>query len=196
MPTNIIRDARIGLRLLWKNPGFTAIAILTLALGIGATTAIFSVIHATFIAPLPYRDADRLVMVWSRIQSFRNTVAAGTYVDWKRQATVFDDLNAWGGRRVNLSAGERPEQIQAGLATPGFLGMLGYGHPLALGRSFLEEEGIPGKDQVVVLTHRVWRERFGSDPAIVGRQIRIDRKPYTVVGVLGAGPADKNQNQI
>jgi putative ABC transport system permease protein len=194
--TNIIRDARIGFRLLWKTPGFTAIAILTLALGIGSTSAIFSVIYATFIEPLPYRDADRLVMVWSRIQGFRNVVAAGSYMEWKRQATVFEDLNAWGGREVNLSAGERPEQIQAGLATPGFLGMLGYGHPLALGRSFLEEEGIPGKDQVVVLTHRVWRERFGADPTIVGRQIRIDRKPYTVVGVLGAGPADKNQNQI
>jgi putative ABC transport system permease protein len=194
--TNIIRDARIGFRLLWKTPGFTTIAILTLALGIGSTSAIFSVIYATFIEPLPYRDADRLVMVWSRIQGFRNVVAAGSYMEWKRQATVFEDLNAWGGREVNLSAGERPEQIQAGLATPGFLGMLGYGHPLALGRSFLEEEGIPGKDQVVVLTHRVWRERFGADPTIVGRQIRIDRKPYTVVGVLGAGPADKNQNQI
>ena len=196
MATNIIRDARIGFRLLWKTPGFTTIAILTLALGIGSTSAIFSVIYATFIEPLPYRDADRLVMVWSRIQGFRNVVAAGSYMEWKRQATVFEDLNAWGGREVNLSAGERPEQIQAGLATPGFLGMLGYGHPLALGRSFLEEEGIPGKDQVVVLTHRVWRERFGADPTIVGRQIRIDRKPYTVVGVLGAGPADKNQNQI
>ena len=196
MPTNIIRDARIGLRLLWKSPGFTAVAVLTLALGIGATTAIFSVIHATFIEPLPYRDADRLVMVWSRIQGSRNSVAAGTYVEWKRQATVFEDLNAWGGRLVNLSAGERPEQMRAGITTPGFLGMLGYGHPLALGRSFLEEEGVPGKDQVVILTHRVWRERFGSDPGIIGRQIRIDSKPYTVVGVLGAGPADKNQSQI
>jgi putative ABC transport system permease protein len=196
MPTNIIRDARIGLRLLWKNPGFMAISVLTLALGIGASTAIFSVIHATFIEPLPYRDADRLVMIWSRIQGSRNSVAAGTFVEWKRQATVFEDVNAWGGRTVNLSTGERPEQIQAGLTTPGFLGMLGYGHPMVLGRAFLEEEGIPGKDQVVVLTHRVWRERFGADAAIVGRQIRIDRKPYTVVGVLSAGPADKNQNQI
>ena len=111
MPTNIIRDARIGLRLLWKNPGFTAVAVLTLALGVGATTAIFSVIHATFIEPLPYRDADRLVMVWSRIQGSRNTVAAGTYVEWKRQASVFEDLNAWGGRQVNLSSGESPDRF-------------------------------------------------------------------------------------
>ena len=88
MGTNIIRDARIGLRLLWKNPGFTVISVLTLALGIGATSAIFSVVYTTFFEPLPYRDADRLVMVWSRIQGFRNVVAPGTYVEWKRQATV------------------------------------------------------------------------------------------------------------
>jgi putative ABC transport system permease protein len=196
MLSNSLRDARIGFRLLWKNPGFAAVAALTLALGIAATTAIFSVIYATFLEPLPYRDPDRLVMVWSRIQGYRNTVAAGTFDEWKRQATVFDDLNAWGGRAVNLSAGERPEQVQAGLATPRFLPMLGYGHPLARGRDFLEEEATVGKDQVVILTHRIWRERFGADPAIVGRQIRIDRKPYTVVGVLGAGPADENQNQL
>jgi putative ABC transport system permease protein len=95
MLSNSLRDARIGFRLLWKNPGFAAVAALTLALGIAATTAIFSVIYATFLEPLPYRDPDRLVMVWSRIQGYRNTVAAGTFDEWKRQATVFDDLNAW-----------------------------------------------------------------------------------------------------
>jgi len=196
MVASITRDARIGLRLLWKGRGFTSVAVMTLALGIAATTAIFSVIYATFFEPLPYRDADRLVMVWSRVSGYRNSVAAGTFVEWKRQATVFEDLNAWGGRSVNISTGERPEQIQAGLATPGFLSMLGYGHPLALGRNFLEEEATPGRDRVVILTHRVWRERFGEDPGILGREIRIDREPHTVVGVLGAGPADGNENQI
>ena len=196
MLSNSLRDARIGVRLLWTNPGFAAVAALTLALGIAATTAIFSVIYATFLEPLPYRDAERLVMVWSRIQGHRNSVAAGTFDEWKRQATVFEDLNAWGGRAVNLSAGERPEQVQAGVPTPGFLPMLGYGHPLTLGRDFLAEEGTPGKEQVAILTHRLWRERFASDRTIIGRQIRIDRKPYTVVGVLGAGPADENQSQL
>lgn len=193
---NMLRDARIGLRLLWKNPGFAAVAVLTLALGIAANTAIFSVIYATFFAPLPYRDADRLVMVWSQLQGNRNSVSPADYLDWKRQATVFEDLNAWSGRTANLSTNERPEQVQIAPATPGFLPMLGYGHPLALGRDFLEEEGTPGRDRVVILTHRIWRERFGSNPGIVGGQIRIDRQPYTVVGILGAGPADENQNQL
>lgn len=194
--TNLLRDARIGFRLLRRNRGFTAVAVLTLALGIAANTAIFSVIYATYLEPLPYRDPDRLVMVWSRIQGNRNTVAAGDFVEWKRQATVFEDLNAWTWRSVNLATDDRPEQVQAGPATPGFLPMLGYGHPLALSRDFLEEEATVGKDQVVILTHRLWQERFGGDPEIIGRQIRIDAKPHTVVGVLGAGPADHNQNRV
>ncbi len=194
--THVLRDARIGLRLLRKNPGFAGVAVLTLALGIAANTAIFSVIYATFFAPLPYRDADRLVMVWSQLQGNRNSVSPGDYLDWKGQATVFEDLNAWSSRTANLSTSERPEQVQIGPATPGFLPMLGYGHPLALGRDFLEEEGTPGQNHVVILTHRIWHERFGGNPGIVGGQIRIDRTPYTVVGILGAGPADENQNQL
>jgi putative ABC transport system permease protein len=194
--TSILRDVRFGVRLLRRKPGFTAVAVLTLALGIAANSAIFSVIYATYLAPLPYRDADRLVMVWSQLKGNREAVAPGDFVEWKRRATVFDDLEAWTGSQVNLASAGRPEQIGAGPGTPGFLSMLGYGHPLAMGRTFLEEEGVPGREQVAILTHRLWRERFGSDPHIIGRQIRLDRKPYTVVGVLHAGPADTNQNQI
>jgi putative ABC transport system permease protein len=193
---NVLRDARIGLRLLWKHRGFTAVAVLTIALGIAANTAIFSVIYATFFEPLPYRDADRLVMVWSQHDADRYSVSPGEFVEWKRQASVFEDVNAWTWWAATVSTGGRPEQMQIGPATPGFLPMFGYGHPLALGRDFLEEEGTPGKDQVVILTHRLWRDRFGSDPNVIGRPIRIERKPYTVVGVLGAGPADENQNQL
>jgi putative ABC transport system permease protein len=193
---NVMRDAKVGLRLLWKTPGFTAVAVLTLALGIAANTAIFSVIYATFFEPLPYRDADRLVMAWSRLEASREMVSARRFTAWKQHATVFEDLNAWTGRTASVSIGTRPEQLGVGPATPGFLPMLGYGHPLALGRDFLAEEGTPGRDQVVIVTHRIWSERFGSDPAIIGRQIRIDRRPYTVVGVLGDGPADTNMNQL
>src|SRR6187455_1287363 len=105
-----IRDARFGLRLLRKNPGFTAVAILALALGIAANTAIFSVVYATLLAPLPYPEPDQLVMVWSRIQGNRNVVSAGDYLDWKRQATSFQALSAWSGRGVNIASGDRPEQ--------------------------------------------------------------------------------------
>jgi putative ABC transport system permease protein len=194
--TTLLRDARFGLRLLRRSPGFTAVVVFTLALGISATTAIFSVVYGLFFAPLPYRQADRLVMVWERDRGERRPVSAANYVAWKRQASPFADINAWGGGPVNLATDDRPENVIAGRATPGFLGMLGYGHPLALGRSFVEEEGVVGRDRVVILTYRLWQERFGGDRNIIGRQVRIDDEPHTVVGVLGEGPADHQQNKV
>jgi putative ABC transport system permease protein len=194
--TTLFRDARFGLRLLRRNPGFTAVAVATLALGISATTAIFSVVYGLFFAPLPYRQPDRLVMVWEQDRGRRDRVSPKNFVAWRRQATAFADINAWGGGGVNLATADRPENVVAGRATPGFLGMMGYGHPLALGRSFREEEGVVGQDKVVILTYRLWKDRFAGDPGIVGRQVRIDDMPYTVVGVLGEGPADHQQNKI
>ena len=194
--TSLLRDARFAVRLLRRSPGFTAVATLTLALGIGATTAIFSVVYGLFFAPLPYRQADRLVMVWEQENGERRSPPASSYVEWKRHATAFADINAWGGGPVNLSTGDQPENVSAGRATPGFLGMLGYGHPLALGRSFVEAEGIAGNDRVVILTYRVWQDRFRGDPAIIGQAVRIDDVPHTVVGVLGEGPADHQQSKI
>jgi putative ABC transport system permease protein len=192
--TTWLRDARFGLRLLRKTPGFTSVAVLALALGIAANTAIFSVVYATLLAPLPYPEPDQLVMVWSRIQGFRNVSAAGTFVEWKRQSSSFQQLCAWTGRSLNLASNERPEQVQAAATTPRFLSMIG--HPFELGRDFLEEEGTPGKDHVVILNNLTWRERFGADRSIVGRQLRINGLPYTVVGVLGAGAADRLQNKM
>ena len=183
--TSLIRDARFAARLLRRSPGFTTVATLTLALGIGATTAIFSVVYGLFFAPLPYRQADRLVMVWEQEDGQRRGVPPSSYVEWKRQATAFADINAWGGGPVNVATADRPENLPAGRATPGFLAMLGYGHPLALGSTFLEEEGTVGRDKVVILTYRLWQDRFGGDPAIVGKPVRIDDEPHTVVGVLG-----------
>jgi putative ABC transport system permease protein len=192
----LLRDARVGLRLLKKHPGFTAAAVITLAVGISATTAIYSVVHATFLEPLPYRDADRLAMVWGQNRGERAMVGAAEFLEWKARATVFEELNAWSSEQVNVTIDGRPELMTLGPATPGFLAMLGYGHPLALGRDFREDEGVAGKNQIVIITHRLWRERLGSDPGIIGRQIRIDRQPHTIVGVLGAGPADENENQL
>jgi putative ABC transport system permease protein len=193
---SLLRDARFALRLLRRTPGFTAVAVLTLALGIGATTAIFSVVYGLFFAPLPYVKPDRLVMVWEQVNGERRSPPASSYVVWKREATAFADINAWGGGPVNLATLDRPENVSAGRATPGFLPMLGYGHPLALGRTFTEEEGILGNDKVVVLTYRLWQDRFGGDRAIVGKTVRIDDQPHTVVGVLGEGPADHQQSKI
>ena len=168
--TTLLRDARFAFRLFSRAPAFTSLAIGVLALGISSTTAIFSVVYGTFFAPLPYGDPEALVMVWSQFGGERVPVSAKDYVVWKREASAFDDLNAWGGRSVNMATADRPENVQAGVATPGFLAMLGYGHPLALGRTFIEDEGTVGRDRVAILTYRVWRDRFNGDPAIVGRQ--------------------------
>jgi len=192
--SQIARDARFGLRLLWRNPGFTTVALLALALGIGANTAIFSVVHATLLAPLPFHDPEQLVIVWSKIQGNRNVTAAGNFLDWKREATVFQDLQAWTGGGVSLSTDGTPEQVVAQLTTPGLVSMMG--HRFLLGRDFLPEEGEVGKDKVVLLTHRLWQRRFGGDRGIVGRQVRVDGTPHTVVGVLAPGPADRVEQEI
>ena len=192
--TQIVRDARFGLRLLWRNPGFTSVAVLALALGIGANTAIFSVVHATLLAPLPFHDPEQLVMVWSKIQTYRNVTAAATFLDWKKQASVFQDLNAWSGGGVGLSTDGTPEQVITQFTTPGLVSMMG--HRFLLGRDFAAEEGEVGKDKVIILTHRLWERRFGSDRGIVGKQVRVDGEPHTVVGVLATGPADRVNQEL
>ena len=186
---NFLRDTRFGFRLLLKNLGFASVAVLALALGIGANTAIFSVVYATLLAPLPYPHPDQLTMVWSRVKDHNNGVAAGDYLDWKRQNTVFQELAAWTGENINLSTSGRPERVTAQKNTPEFLSMMG--HRFLLGRDFLAEEGEVGKDHEAVLTYHLWKTRFGADPGIVGRQEQMNGEPYTVVGVLAEGPADR-----
>jgi putative ABC transport system permease protein len=188
------RDLQFGMRLLWKNPGFTSIAVLALALGIGANTAIFSVVYATLLAPLPYHQPDRIVMVWSFVNGNRNGVAAGDFLDWKRQNTTFDSIAAWTGQQMSLSNENHPEMVNAQRTTPGFLGVLGQ--PMMLGRDFLPEEGELGKDHEVVLTYKIWKNRFGSDRQILGKQVRMDAEQYTVVGVLAPGATDRVQSDL
>ena len=188
------RDLLFGLRLLWKNPGFTSVAVLALALGIGANTAIFSVVYATLLAPLPYNQPDRIVMVWSKVNGNRNVTAAGTFLDWQRQNTAFDSMAAWTGRQMSLSTASQPEQVEAEPCTPGFLHVLGQ--PFLLGRDFLPEEGQVGKDLEVILTYRLWQNRFGGDRNILGQHVRMDGQQYTVVGVLAAGATDRVQSQL
>lgn len=192
--TDLLRDARFGFRLLSKNPGFTSVAVLALALGIGANTAIFSVVYATLLAPLPYPHPEQLTVVWSKIQGGKNVVAAGDYLDWKNENTVFQGLAAWSGTNLNLATANRPELAQGMLATPGYIAMLGQ--PLLLGRDFLPEEGEVGKDHVAVLTNALWKERFASDRGIIGRQVQMNGEPYTIVGVLTPGAADHSQSKL
>ena len=186
---NFVRNVRFGLRLLGKNPGFTCVALLALVLGIGANTAIFSVVYAALLSPLPYPNPDQLVMVWSKVNGHNNSVSAGDYLDWKRQNSVFQDLVAWSEGTFSLSVGGHPEALQTRIPSPGFFNMQGI--PLLLGRDFLPEEGVPGRNHVVIMTHQLWQERFGSDLRIIGQPVRLNGEPYTVVGVLAAGMPDR-----
>ena len=191
---NLVHNLRFGFRLLAKNLGFTSVALLALTLGIGANTAIFSVVYATLLAPMPYPNPDQLVMVWSKINGNNNGVSAGDFLDWKNQNKLFQNMIAWTGGSFSLSTDGHPEQIRARIVSPGSFDMVG--EPLKLGRDFLPEEGQVGRDHVVVMTHKLWVERFGSDPKIIGQKIRMNGEPYTVVGVLAAGQPDRLESHL
>jgi predicted permease len=190
---NLLQDVRYGWRMLRRSPGYTAVALITLALGIGANTAIFSVIYAVLLAPMPYPQPDQLVMVWSKVQGGNNSVAAGDFLDWKRQNKSFQDMNAWTGANFNFATPGQPEQINGRALTPGMARMAG--NTFLMGRDFLPEEGEPGREHEVVLTHKLW-EHLGSDGNIIGKTIRMNSEPYTVVGVLAAGQADRLESQF
>jgi putative ABC transport system permease protein len=190
----LVTDVWFGLRILRKNPGFAALAVLTLALGIGANSAIFSVVYGGLLAPLPLPHPEQLVMVWSRVNGHNSPVSPGDFLDWKQQNSVFQDIVGWDGTTLNLSAGGRPEAVQTRYMTPGFFRMQGI--PTFLGRDFLREEGEVGKEHVVILTHRLWQERFGSDANILGMEVRLNGERYTVVGVLAEGMPDRYESQL
>jgi putative ABC transport system permease protein len=169
-------DLRYAVRSLMKARGFSFAAIAALALGIGPTTAIFSIVYATLLAPLPFPDPDQLVMVWSKNPSGgRNAVSSGDYLAWKEAATSFQYLEPFSPRAFNLADRDEPLRARARRVTPDGHSMLG--ETVALGRDFLPEDGQPGKNHVVLLTNRLWRQRYGADPAIVGRDIRLDGQP-------------------
>jgi len=151
--TRFFRNIKYSWRMLRRNPGLTTAVVATLALGIGATTAIYTVIYATLLSPLPLPHPERLVMVWSKVQGNRNGIAAGDFLDWQRYSTSFQNLCAFTGGNFNLGTKDKPEQVEGRLASPGFFGMMGL--PLMLGRDFLPQEGVPGNDKVVILTHKL-----------------------------------------
>ena len=193
---NFLRDTRFGFRLLRKNPGFAAVAIFALALGIGANTAIFSIFYATLLAPFPYPQPDQLVVLWSSMGGHRNGVSAGDYLDWKRESKVFQILGAVSGDQFNLSAGvERAEQVEGDYLTPGFLDQL-IGDKPFLGRYLLPDDAVPGKDHVVIITHKLWEKHFGADPNIIGKQIHLSGELYTVIGMQPPGQPDRLDRQL
>lgn len=193
--TELWRDVRYGLRLLWKSPGFTAVSLLALALGIGATTAIFSLLYSVLLAPLPYVDSDRVMMVWSMQKGERNGTSPSDYLDWQKQNTVFESINGWTGDSFTITTPDWTEQVQASKVTPDWFDIL-FSPKVTLGRHFVAEDAQPGNDHVVILNNRFWRERFGSDPNIVGRKLRMSGELYTVIGVAAPSPSDVGDSKM
>jgi putative ABC transport system permease protein len=184
----LIRNILYGVRMLRKSPGTTLAVIATLMLGIGATTAIYTVVYAVLLAPLPYPHPEQLMMVWSMVNGGRNPMSAGDFLDWKEQNKAFQQLCAFTGASFNLATQDQPESIDGMRSTPGWFSMQAI--PFLMGRDFLPEEGIPGRDHAVVLTHKLW-ERLGANRSIIGQAIQINGVPYTVDGVLSPGVGDR-----
>lgn len=183
---SLAQDARFAWRQLRRSPSFAIAAILTLAIGIGGTTAIFSVLDIVALRPLSYPNPDRLVVLEESLSNFGPfPVSAADAEFWRRESTSFSQISLALTMLGNLTGQGEPERLQIGAVTPGLLPLLGA--RAALGRLLFDEEDVPGRDRVVVLSDALWRRRFNADPAIVGRSISVDGNPYEVVGVLAPG---------
>jgi len=186
---SLLQDIRYGIRTLGKNPGFTAVAVLTLALGIGANTAIFSVVENVLLRPLPYPQPGNLVQIWNTYppQAPRAGLSPGDYADWRQQNASFSEMGGYAhiSQGFNLTGEGEPQRVLGSYASAGLFPLLGI--HLAAGRYFVEEGDRAGSSPVVILSHHLWQSRFGGDPAVVGRTITLDNQRYRVTGVL---PAD------
>ena len=186
---SLLQDIRYGIRTLGKNPGFTAVAVLTLALGIGANTAIFSVVENVLLRPLPYPQPGNLVQIWNTYppQAPRAGLSPGDYADWRQQNASFSEMGGYAhiSQGFNLTGEGEPQRVLGSYASAGLFPLLGI--HLAAGHYFVEEEDRAGSSPVVILSHHLWLSRFGGDPAVLGRTITLDNQRYRVTGVL---PAD------
>jgi putative ABC transport system permease protein len=183
----IWQDLRYGARMLLKNPGFTLIAVLTLALGIGAKTAIFSILNAVVLRPLAFKEPDRIVHIWERELkrgADRYPLSPPNFIDYRDQSRVFEQIGAYRPQNFNFTGMDEPERLDGVRASAGVFAALGV-NPL-LGRVFQTEEEQPGRNRVVILGHGFWRRRFGSNPTIIGKSLTLNGESYTVVGVMPA----------
>ena len=187
--TGLLQDVRHALRQLRNKPAFTAVAVITLALGIGANTAIFSVVNAVLIRPLPYPNANRLVMIWEKRLpdgEQQNVTSPATFLTWRERGTIFEQTAACHNGTAILTGGATPERLSVQNVSPNLFSMLGVN--AAMGRTLLaSEDSVDGANDVVVLSFELWQRRFGSNPRIVGSNILLDGKPQTVVGVMPRG---------
>ncbi len=182
--TGLAQDARFACRQLWKNPGFSVVAVITLALGIGATTAIFSAVHAVVLRPLPISEPERIVGVYEFWRGNRGNVSAGNFEDAVAVATSFSHTTAVQYSSFNVGDSTDMERVIGARATAGFFGV--FASSPALGRTFGEAEDQPGHERVVILSHRLWVRRFGADAGVIGRQVRLSGRAYDVIGVMPA----------
>ena len=181
-----LQDLRYGLRMLVKSPGFTAIAILTLALGIGANTALFSVVNGVVLSPLPYPQADRLYALYSRVANFQeSSISYPNFLDWQRDNHSFEDMAAYRSESYNMTGAGQPERLRGEMISADFFSILGV-KPV-LGRLFTVQDDHPGGAPVAILSEGFWRRRFGSSPSILGQALNLNGTPYTVVGIIPAG---------
>jgi len=194
----LLQDLRYGLRMLTKDPGFTAMAVLTLALGIGANTAMFSVANPVLLEPLPYKRAGRLVTLWWTNTAFGSSAPGSVcdpdYVQWRTQNQVFEDMAAFHGMTSNLTGVGEPERLLGSAVSPNIFHLLGVS-PL-LGRTFLPEEERAEHGNVVLLSRQLWERRFGSDPAVAGKSITLDGTSFAVVGVMPANFRFPNESSF
>ncbi len=186
--TTLLQDLRYAVRLLTRSPGFALVAIATLALGIGANTAIFSVVNALLLRPLPYAQADRLVMVWQDMRArggpAQEWATPGNFADWQKAPSLFEAMAALQGWQPSLTGSGAPESLTGEQVTAGYFDVLGISP--ALGRGFRADEDIPNAPRVVILSHRFWLRRFGADPRIIGRALNLGGEPHEVVGIMPA----------
>jgi putative ABC transport system permease protein len=194
-PSSVLHDLRYAIRRLRNSPGFSAIAVATIALAIGANTAMFSFVNGVLLRPLPYPESDRIVRVLERVPTGgTNGISTLNYLDWTNQNTVFEYMAAEAGWRATLTGAGQPASLRGARLSAHYFDI--FGAKPALGRTFLPGEDQVGKDHVVVLSHVLWESRFGSDPALLGRDILLNGEPYTVIGVLQKGPFDRAAGQI
>jgi putative ABC transport system permease protein len=185
----LFQDLRYGARMLVKHPAVTLVAVITLALGIGANTAIFSVVNAVLIRSLPYGDGDRLVMVWENNRRAdgnpQNVINLGNFYDWKDQNKIFDDMAAFFDLTTNLTGDGEPEEVPAQIVTPNLFSVLGVN--AILGRTLTPDDGKPGQPDVIVISYGLWQRRFGGDRKVLERKVILNGHEQTIVGVM---PAD------
>jgi putative ABC transport system permease protein len=190
-------DIRYAFRAMRRSPGFTLVAVITLALGLGANAAIFSFVDGVLLKPIEFPEPERLVQLWEKPPTGgpRNGISAANLLDWQAQNQVFESISAISGKPMTMTGSGEPQQIRTQTVSASYFDILKF--KPALGRTFARGEDEPGKDNVVVLSHKIWQNRFGGDPAIVGRTLVFDGMPHTVIGVLPEGSSfDRQFNEV